>query len=192
MIYLSIDVEASGPFPGLYYLASVGAVPVRRGAEGWHVDEASSFYVEIAPLEGASEMAEAMAVHGLTRAHLEEHGKAPEVAMRELAGYLRALGPLKSAAWPSSFDHGYVGWYLQRFTGDNPLGHSGFDIGSYAMGLFRSTGRNAMFRAMEQAGWRPPENPHPHHALHDAIEQGQLLAWLLTHAERLGSGSGPL
>lgn len=188
VVYLSIDVEASGPSPGLNYLASVGAVPVLEGENGgWVVDTARTFYVELRPLEGAAEVAEAMAVHGLTRAHLEAEGEDPADAMHQLAGYLASLkaslgGPVRSAAWPSSFDHPFVSWYLWRFLGENPLGHSGFDIASYAMGLFRETGRNATFRAMKAAGYRPPDNPHPHNALHDAIEQGETLAWLLGHA----------
>lgn len=184
MIYLSIDIEASGPFPGLHSLCSVGAAPVVRREGTWAVDRARTFYVELAPLEGAADLPEAMAVHGLTREHLEAKGLAPAEAMRELSGYLAALGAFKSASWPASFDHAYVGWYLQRFLGDNPLGHSGFDIASYAMGLFRATGRNATFRAMSAAGYQPPHNPTPHHALGDAIEQGETLAWLLNYAER--------
>ena len=188
VIYLSIDVEASGPFPGLFSLASVGAAPVRRVDGLWQVDRAQTFYVELKPLEGAGEIPEATAVHGLTTEHLEREGTAPAEAMRAFASYLEALGaPLKSAAWPASFDHPYVGWYLQRFLGRNPLGHSGFDIASCAMGLFGTTSRNATFRAMDRAmkaeGYRPPENEQPHHGLHDAIEQGETLAWLLRHAE---------
>lgn len=183
-IYLSIDVEASGPFPGTHSLASVGAAPVLRRGDAWVVDEAQTFYVELQPLEGAAELAEATAVHGLDRAHLEAHGLPPRAAMERLRDYLAALGPCKSAAWPASFDHPFVGWYLQRFLGENPLGHSGFDIASYAMGLFGATTRGPVMRAMRAAGYRPPKNARPHHALHDALEQGQTLAWLLTYAER--------
>lgn len=183
MIYLSIDVEASGPFPGTHSLVSVGAAPVLREGPGWRVDRDRTFYAELRPLEGAAEIPEATAVHGLDRAHLEAHGLAPEVAMRRLADYLATLGTFRSAAWPVSFDHPFVGWYLQRFLGENPLGHSGFDIASYAMGLFGATARGPAMKAMRAAGYRAPANPHPHHALHDAIEQGETLAWLLTHAE---------
>jgi len=30
IVYFSVDVEASGPVPGLYNLVSIGAVPVGR------------------------------------------------------------------------------------------------------------------------------------------------------------------
>lgn len=180
--FLSIDVEASGPFPGLHSLCSIGAVPVVERGGGWVVDEARGFYVELAPLPGAEDVPAAMAVHGLTRAHLEAKGLPAVEAMRRFAAYVAGLGRLRTAAWPSSFDHPYVGWYAQRFLGDNPIGHSGFDIASFAMGLFRTTDRRALARAMEAAGYRPAVNPRPHHALHDAVEQGHTLAWLLDHA----------
>jgi hypothetical protein len=184
VIYVSIDVEASGPFPGLYSLLSVGAVPVRKHGGRWSLDREAVFYAELRPLEGAAEDPEAMAVHGLTRAHLDSHGQDPAVAMGELARYLRGLGgPFRSAAWPSSFDHPYVAWYLQRFLGENPLGHSGLDIASFAMGLFSTTSRRATLAAMKAAGYRAPHNPHPHHAKWDAIEQGETLGWLLDQAE---------
>ena len=183
MIYLSIDVEASGPFPGLHYLCSIGAAAVRTFDGVWQVDRDRTFYVELQPLEGADELPEAMRIHGLTRDHLAARGETPATAMAGLRSYLASLGgPFRTAAWPISFDHPYVGLYLQRFGGDNPLGHSGLDIASYAMGLFGKTSRRATFAAMEAAGYRQPRNDKPHDALHDAIEQGETLAWLLEHA----------
>ncbi|MCC7539332.1 MAG: hypothetical protein IT379_24120 [Deltaproteobacteria bacterium] len=184
---LSIDVEASGPFPGLHSLCSIGAVPVVERDGRFVVDETRTFYVELAPLPGAADVPEAMAVHGLTRAHLEANGLDPHDAMSKLAAYLKTLGGVRTASWPSSFDHPYVGWYAQRFLGRNPIGHSGFDIASFAMGLFRTTDRRVLAEAMREAGYRAPHNPHPHHALHDAIEQGKTLAWLLGHARASSS-----
>ncbi len=187
MIYLSIDVEASGPCPGLHAMVSFGAAPVRKIDGRWAVDEAQTFYAELSATEGAVDIPEAMAIHGLTRAHLDAHGEAPADAMARFTAYLQELQrsgePVKSAAWPSSFDHAYVTYYLQRYTAKNPLGHSGFDIASFAMGLFRVTRRRPLFAAMEAAGYAPPANPAPHHGLHDAIEQGQTLAWLLAWAD---------
>src|SRR5688572_31799131 len=49
MIYVSIDVEASGPFPGLYYLVSVGAAPIVRLRDVWVVDRERTFYAELKP-----------------------------------------------------------------------------------------------------------------------------------------------
>lgn len=182
MIYLSIDVEASGPFPGLFSLVSVGAVPVRKRQAGWIVDEAQGFYVELQPLEGAGEQSEATRVHGLTREHLQQNGLPPLQAMQRFDAYVKGLGVRAvAAAWPSSFDAPYVGWYCQRFLGYNPLGHSAFDIASYAMGVLRCS-RADLKKEMRRAGIAAPPNPNQHHALADAVEQGHLLARLLEHA----------
>lgn len=177
--FLSIDVEASGPFPGLFSLVSVGAVPVVRREGSWVVDEENPFYVELQPLEGAGELPEATAIHGLGADYLREHGLPPEEAMQRLEAWMGTLCPrVVVAAWPSSFDSPYVGWYCQRFLGHNPLGHSAFDIASYAMGLLRAR-RIDLRRAMKKAGVVAPRNPKPHNALADAVEQGHLLAGLL-------------
>ena len=183
MIYLSVDVEASGPVPGLHYLVSLGAAPVVRAQGGlFRVDLERTFYAELSPLEGAAEVPEAMAVHGLSRPHLEAHGLPPAVAMRRFAEYLAGLGPVKTVVWPASFDHPFIAYYCHRFLGENPVGHGGFDIASYTMGLFGETGRNATYRAIRDTGYVTPHNPNEHNALADAIEQGETLAWLLSRA----------
>ncbi len=51
-VYFSVDVEASGPVPGLYNLVSIGAVPVGRDAESWKPED-ERFYVELKPIGGS-------------------------------------------------------------------------------------------------------------------------------------------
>ena len=182
MLYLSIDIEASGLFPGIHYLVSVGAVPVVRTGGHWSVDRERTFYVELQPTDGAEEMPESMAVHGLTRDHLLDRGVSPRAAMRQLADYLESLGDLRAAAWPASFDIPYLGWHLYKLLGRNPLGHSALDIPSFAMGLLGVHDRKHLRPAMARAGFVPPVNPHKHNALADAVAQAETLVWLLERA----------
>ncbi|MGE0496066.1 MAG: hypothetical protein AB7S38_43075 [Vulcanimicrobiota bacterium] len=188
MIYLSIDIEASGPFPGLFSLVSIGAVPVLRKKNCWEVDEEQTYYAELKPLEDAGELPAATNIHGLTEEYLLEHGREPGPTMREFAQYFndltRRYKKVVPAAWPSSFDSPFIGWYMQYFLGQNPLGWSAFDIPSYGMGLFRC-GRPALRNQMKKAGIEAGKNPNPHNALADAVEQGQTLAQLLNHAQSL-------
>lgn len=189
MVYLSVDVEASGPFPGIFSLVSLGAVVVRPDSRGhWGVDEELGFYQELKPLDGAAELAAATNIHGLTREYLEEHGGDPKVVMEEFAIFFKDLQnrfkKVIPAAWPASFDAPYVGWYLQYFTGDNPTGWSAFDIPSFGMGLF-CCHRNALRNLMKKAGIEFGLNPNPHNALADAVEQGQTLANLLNYARQM-------
>ena len=192
MYYLSIDVEASGPFPGLFSLVSVGAVPVIATKEGWRLQEDWDFYAELKPLEGAGELPAATEVHGLTREHLLEHGLEPQEAMEQFARYLNRLrkrfGRCVPAAWPSSFDSPYVGWYCQKFLGEIPLGYSAFDIASYAQGIFRC-GKGQLRTRLSQAGFSIKENPYPHNALRDAREQGILLSQLLNYPGDAGQSA---
>ena len=72
-IYICLDVEASGPIPDPYNLVSIGAVPVERKSETWQVRSDDLFYVELRPLYAGFD-AEAMAIHGISREHLEQQG----------------------------------------------------------------------------------------------------------------------
>lgn len=192
MVYLSIDVEASGPFPGLFSLVSIGAVVVKTDPTGdWIVDTDSTFYEELKPLRDAKELEAATNIHGLTTEYLEANAREPGEVMEDFAEFYEKLvrrhKKVVPAAWPASFDSPYVGWYLQYFLDENPLGWSCFDIPSFGMGLFQCH-RNALRNLMKKAGIEFGKNPDPHNALADAIEQGHTLARLLNHARKVRKG----
>lgn len=194
MIYLSVDVEASGPFPGLFNLVSIGAAVVCHDPQkNWIVDQKRAIYIELKPIPGACELEAATHIHGLSREYLMEYGEDPSQAMAKFAFFFKDLEKqfkkVTLAAWPSSFDAPFIGWYLQRFTGDNPTGWSAFDIPSFAMGVFCCQ-RNAVRNLMKKAGIEFGQNPTPHNALADAIEQGQTLASLLNYARTLRKNIG--
>lgn len=189
MIYLSVDIEASGPFPGLFSMVSLGAVVVRSSKDGtWAVDEEQSYYAELNHLPRAGILEAATNIHGLTKEYLDEHGRDPGLVMEEFAQFVEELQDrykkVVPAAWPSSFDAPYIGWYLQNFLGENPIGWSAFDIPSFGMGLFQCH-RNALRNLMSKAGIVFGKNPNLHNALADAIDQGHTLAKLLNHARKI-------
>lgn len=184
VFYLSLDVEASGPFPGLYSLVSVGCVPVLppdRNHPGWRLGE-KTFYCEFRPLEGAGELAAATEVHGLSDEHLLENGLEPLEGIQKLADYLADLRlsvpKFMMAAWPASFDQPFIGYYAQRFLGSNPFGYACLDIASLAQGIFRCERRQLRSRLARRGLFRPPK-PYPHNALDDALDQATLLMELL-------------
>lgn len=185
MFYLSLDVEASGPFPGLYSLVSVGCVPVYPPDERepeWRVDEQNTFYCEVKPLPDGLNLAAADEVHGLSLEHLEAEGLEPLEAVTRLAEYVTALRKLRPkymmAAWPASFDLPFVGYYAQRFLGENPFGYAALDIASLAQGIFRCERRQLRSRLARHKLFRAPK-PYPHNALDDALDQAVLLSKLL-------------
>lgn len=149
------------------------------------MNEEYTFYEEMNHLPDAGELEAATNIHGLTREYLDEYGRDPGIVIEEFADFLdqleRRYKKVVPAAWPASFDSPFVGWYLQYFLGENPLGWSCFDIPSFGMGLFQCH-RNALRNLMRKAGIEFGKNPDPHNALADAIEQGHTLAQLLNHA----------
>ncbi|MFF7456234.1 exonuclease [Kitasatospora sp. NPDC008115] len=188
-VYVSVDVEADGPIPGPYSMVSFGAV-----VAGWHdADgfrrsgnvESSGFYRELRPVSDTW-VPEALAVSGLDRAALLAGGTEPGVAMRAFTGWLeqsrtgpdgRRYRPVM-VGYPAVYDWQFLYWYLVRFTGSSPFGHSGcLDMKTlYAARAgvpFAGIGKRSM------PGELLPGLPHTHHALDDAREQAVLFANLM-------------
>jgi len=79
-IFISVDVEASGPIPGEYSLLSVGACFVENPS--------MQFYVELQPISDKI-VPEALAVSKLSLADLKFRGKAPRLAFQEFDGWIQ-------------------------------------------------------------------------------------------------------
>ncbi|MEV0170108.1 exonuclease [Streptomyces sp. NPDC050803] len=182
-LYISVDIEADGPIPGPYSLLSLGAaVAGRQDADGFtpHAPERQTFYCELRPIS-EDFVPEALAVSGLDRERLGREGLDPAVALARFSRWVREVSgdaqPVM-CGYPASYDWTFLYWYLIRFTGASPFGHSGcLDMKTlYATkaGLpLRSVGKRTMPRELL------PRRPHTHHALDDAIEQAELFANLM-------------
>lgn len=189
-IYVSIDIETSGPCPGLYSMLSLGAIALTPGQPE---AEAPRWYQTLDPLPEAN-------WHQDTRAWWETQPEAwaevrknqqdPDDAMNDFAHWVDALpGKPRAVAWPAGFDFSFVLYYLHRFAGRNPLGIACIDIRSYANGL---AGHPSYYdlphrRMAEMAGLIDHSDLRDHVALDDAIGQGRLFMGLLAYAETLGA-----
>lgn len=179
-VYMSADVEADGPIPGPYSMLSFGlAVAGRRtGDEPFRPQdpEAETFYRELKPISPDFVPA-ALNVSGLDRAALERDGADPAQAMADLSLWITEVcGPQGRpilVAYPLGFDWMFLYWYLIRFTGTSPFGHSGcLDMKTmYAVKADAPVGR-AVKRQMPRH--LLSNRRHTHHALDDAIEQAEL------------------
>ena len=184
-VYFSVDVEADGPIPGPYSMISFGvAVAGRRGETFTTADPtAQTFYRELRPISDEFVPA-ALEVSGLDRAHLTNHGTPPEQAMRELVEWIGEVcgdGRPVMVAYPASFDWMFLYWYLIRFTGGSPFGHSGcLDMKTmYAVRAgvpLRQAVKKLMPRELLST------RRHTHHALDDAVEQADLFVNLMRWA----------
>lgn len=98
--------------------------------------------------------------------------------MRAYVDWINALdGKPVFVAYPAGFDFLFVYWYLMRFVGESPFGHSALDMKTYAMAVLKTGYRDSARRNMPR-DWLDPL-PHTHVALDDAIEQGALFCNML-------------
>ncbi|REN03419.1 3'-5' exonuclease, partial [Mycobacterium tuberculosis] len=78
-LFVSVDVEASGPIPGEFSLLSIGAVLVDRPE--------TTFYIELKP-EGTRHDPESLAVSGFNIDELTLSGIEPSAAMQDFGNWL--------------------------------------------------------------------------------------------------------
>ncbi|WP_416070897.1 3'-5' exoribonuclease domain-containing protein [Streptomyces sp. ME08-AFT2] len=115
-------------------------------------------------------------------------GRDPAPALAEFSRWVREVGEGAQpviCGYPASYDWTFLYWYLIRFTGESPFGHSGcLDMKTlYAVKAgapLRAVAKRTMPAALL------PRRPHTHHALDDAVEQAELFANLMA---RQGPGS---
>lgn len=176
-VFVSVDVETSGPIPGEYSLLSIGACDVD--------DESRTFACELKPLNGNADP-KAMEVTGLSLEELEQIGLAPEAAMERfgewLNGWVLADDLLVFVGFNAPFDWSFVNYYFHRFAGKNPFGFAALDIKAYYMG---ATGCGwADTRSSRIAATLHPQRSGRHKALDDALYQAELFRLI-----RLGFGT---
>ena len=184
-IFISIDIETNGPAPGLFSMLSLGAIAL--DPDGGEKD-APRWYSPLKPLPDAKQHPDTMdwwRTQPEAWAEVQLDPWHPGDALNDFAYWVEALpGKPVAAAWPAVFDGGFLNYYLWRFAGRNPLGHTCMDIRSYANGLagvgqYRDISREQM-RAM--TGDIDNSDLRDHVALDDAIGQGRLLIKLLQYA----------
>ncbi len=174
-VYISVDVEASGPNPGRYSLLSIGACLVK--------DPERTFYVELQPTNGNATQ-EALDITGLSMAELAVGGVAPSEAMHRFAEWLEEVSQGKRlvfVAFNAPFDWMFVNDYFHRYLGYNPFGHSALDIKSFYMGL---TGVCWADTSLRKAAQRYLGHRYlTHNALQDALDQAELFRAMLSDTE---------
>lgn len=182
-VYFSTDVEADGPIPGINSMLSIGCAAF--DPEG---NALGTYSANLMPLPEATPDPKTMAWWATQpkawQACQADQRDAAEV-MPEFAKWVwsTAGDDVKPvfAAWPVGFDFTYVYWYLMRFVGQSPFSHHALDIRSFAMAYMNLTYRASHKSTLRKRlkGRLNLTHHHDHIAVHDAIEQGELLVALL-------------
>jgi hypothetical protein len=190
-IFISGDVETDGPIPGEFSLLSFGLALIGSfdGNEfkSAQADE-QTFYAELKPISGRFQK-EALEVNGLDRAWLVQHGKEPTEAMDGAHEWVRNVsgsGHPVFVGYPAPFDWMWLFWYFTKYAREgSPFGFAQcLDIKT----LIVASGESRFSAAKPR---NLPSNlrsarRHSHHALEDAVSQGETFARLFAESSRPG------
>jgi ribonuclease T len=165
-VYVSVDIEASGPLPGKHSMLAIGACVV--GAPD------RSFYSDVRPISDAA-VEEAMRVVGRPLSEFQSTGQEPREVMLEMRQWLASVkedDALVFVGFNATFDWAFVNWYFLTYVGENPFGVGGLDIKSYYMALAGVTWADTRSSRILPA-FKGTQR-HSHHALQDAMEQAAM------------------
>jgi DNA polymerase III epsilon subunit-like protein len=165
-VFISVDIEASGPIPGEYSLLSIGACNVYKPEQ--------TFSCLLQPV-GLKIDPEALAVTGLSIEVLAVEGLAPEKAMATFADWTQIVageGRPVFVGLNAGFDWSFVNYYFIRFHGSNPFGFAPLDIKALYMGAKHCSWRDTASSAMSRTLGATLNGTHD--ALEDALYQAEL------------------
>jgi len=175
-IYVSTDVEADGPIPGVNSMLSFGSA-------AYLADKTlvTTFTANLETLTGATANPKTMEwwkSQPEAWKACRENLQSPEKAMKDYVAWLKSLSGIPVfVGYPAAYDFLFVYWYLIRFAGESPFSHSALDIKTLAMALLKTDYRKATKKNMPKRWFDPL--PHNHRSLDDAIEQGALFCNML-------------
>lgn len=166
-IFVSVDIESSGPIPGEYSMLSIGACLVDTPE--------TTFERTLKPLNRNADP-EALAVTGFSLEELELCGTEPRQAMTEFDVWVKAAcGEGRSPVFVglnAPFDWSFINYYFHRFQSENPFGFTALDIKAYYMGVTGSSWKDT--RSSVMASRLRATHRGNHNALQDAVYQAEL------------------
>jgi len=180
--YFSIDIECSGPVPGLYDMISLGAVVVGPDADRQLVI-GQTFYIELRP-EAPRVDPEAMKVNGLDLDRLRAEGVPQREGLERLSAWVKAnTAPGTKPVFVghnAPFDWSFVAYGYQAHDLKNPFGYKALDTKALATGRLGihwfDSGKETLDRML---GLAAEDMSQKHNALYDARYQADILIRLL-------------
>jgi hypothetical protein len=180
-LYISVDVEADGPIPGINNMWSIGAAAfdIERNLLG-------TFSANLLDIPGATADPKTMSEFWLKPSNKAAYDEVmrdrrdPAEAMGEYLGFLKSFKKPDGSSkrpifigYPSAYDFMWSHWYLIRFTGEDPCGHQAMDLKTYASAVLGCAYADAA-KGEFPRHWSDGCPRHTHIALDDAIGQGIL------------------
>lgn len=170
MPWISVDVEADGPCPGIYSMIAVGAVVVEPSLK-------HTFKALLRPITNKF-VPEALAVSGFTREQTMEFPFA-FIGVNDFNKWLLDMATkFKSNVMFCSdnngFDWQFVSYYFHKLSMPNPFVHSSMNIGSLYKGLVKSAFKN--FKHLRKT-------PHTHDPVDDAMGNAEALLHMVDNMD---------
>jgi hypothetical protein len=151
-----VDVEATGPCPGLYSMISFGVVMFN--------DPTKTFYSDMmAPIPGSSYVDGAMKVTNTDWDDMRHNGRNIHLVMQEFADWIKANNDGNRPMFFSDnngFDWQFMNYYFWWALGENPFGHSSTNINNLYKGMCKDMRKNI---------GRLRKTKHTHHPVDDAM-----------------------
>lgn len=181
-----VDIECSGPVPGLYDMISLGIVCVRE--VGADVVLGEDDYVEIRP-EAPRVDPGAMKVNGLDLERLRREGLPLGLALDRVSAFVaRTLEPGSKPVFVghnAPFDWSFVSHGYHATDRQNPFGYKALDTKALAMGVLGLHWFDTDKERLQALLDLPPEDPAlVHRADYDARYQAAILRGLLLRSPR--------
>ncbi len=165
-VYISVDVEASGPIPGEYSLLSIGACVA--------YEPERTFDCLLKPVSMNADP-KALEVTGMRLEELAVTGLDPTAGMLRFAKWINEVsneGTPVFVGLNACFDWSFVNYYFMRFNGTNPFGFAALDIKSLFMGARGCSWLETRSSEMKRVLYATSTGTH------DALEDAQFQAEL--------------
>lgn len=132
-MWVMVDVESNGPWVPEYSMIQIGAIVVEPGLN-------RTFRANLRPIND-NYVQEALDVVGVTHDETEEYPIALD-GMMEFETWLKGIHKPMFISDNPCFDWKFVDYYFWNFTGGNPFGHSGRDLGALYKGVVKNMYEN--------------------------------------------------
>ncbi len=160
MSFFVVDVEADGPFPGLYSMVSFAAVKITRELDQIFCAKTHPITADFNP--------EALAISCPSREEHLTYGS-PITAMSDFNDWILSVNVGTRPVFLSdnlAFDWQWITYYFHKFVGENPFGYTGRRIGDLWCGLQKNA----------YANWKwMRKTHHDHNPLNDAMGNAEAL-----------------
>lgn len=182
--YISIDVECTGPVPGLFSMISLGAAAFNR--EGEVID---TFMVNLDEIFGSRQDPATMRFWQDNPVAYLRTKENPVPAQEGTVAFYNWYETLENPVFvfmPQKFDGLFVYWYLQTFIETLNFVNTPDAIDVKTMAMVALGAENPYFASKRSwpKTWKNKKITHNHVAVDDAKEQGEQFIKILNHIQK--------